>query len=823
MTSMRMSGSATPVGGDLGALDDTVIRFAHLADGRRGVFEGSRIGVVVTDLERNVRYANPAALRMFGLQSIDGVKLESMFPDETAREILRRQLDDRRHGLIGNYSVEGRRANNKHVSLEVTGLPIPDQHGVIVGALGLFRDVGQQQLANRIHDLNRRVNEAEPLLTGLAEALKTAFDFDRMSVSRFSRDKTHVNAFFTYGHDGSVAQKRWYWLNVAQSKWLMDEGAKIVPDIVKLMDEDLWKPLKDDAAVQDLLRAGIKSSLRRDVRRGGDVLGSVTLMSPTLDGFTEEQRRAFEELPIDATVLQALSHEEKLSMMERLDLLKALNGCATVRDACETLAHKLVRNFGWHHVSILRVDRTAGSVNLLAQDWVEQNWIRLDDDYAQPIGVGILGRVVKTGATQNVADVLKDPDYVRGVASAEVRSELCVPIFGDDEKDVRWIINVEDTRESAFAADECDALEEVAREVGGLMHRISELYILTQCFEHAADPVFVTDAELRIRRANGAAARLLGFKHASEITGDLDSLFEDPLVRSRLIECAPGDLGEFVMRRAGDRGKGLSDGAVGTVPVFVSRQDFPAGLTGSIFIAHDTLAIRRTVELELLEKAAYEVAVETSSPLALAICELEGLFRAHAPGELRQNAATSAVSSDERRRVDTVLRLLGRVRHGYSKLAMFNPKARPKPSELSDLSLRAEIEAIAAGLAEVDRVRVMVEGEGALPCVRGDHFQIGTIFETLLSELLRYAPETQPVEAVLAAKGGTVEVRLRGFLAPAGDGEAAAREWSRTRAEFAIAKPLIDEFMLAHRGSFGATVAPNGRTEFLLRFPSAGA
>src|SRR5206468_910506 len=145
--------------------------------------------------------------------------------------------------------------------------------------------------------------------------------------------------------------------------------------------------------------------------------------------------------------------------------------------------------------------------------------------------------------------------------------------------------------------------------------------------------------------------------------------------RSRLIECAPGDLGEFAMRRAGERGEGESNGAVTTVPVFVSRQDFPAGLTGSIFIAHDTLAMRRTVELELLEKAAYEVAVETSSPLALAICELESLFRANAPGEPRQNAATSAVSSDERRRVDKVVRLLGRVRHGYSKLAMFNPKA----------------------------------------------------------------------------------------------------------------------------------------------------
>src|SRR4029453_16879961 len=154
MTGMTISGPAAPVGGDLGALDDTVIRFAQLADGRGGVLEGSRIGVVVTDLERNVRYANPAALRMFGLQSFDGVKLESLFPDETAREILRRQLDDRRHGLIGNYSVEGRRANNKHVSLEITGLPIPDQHGVIVGALGLFRDIGQQKFATAIHTPN---------------------------------------------------------------------------------------------------------------------------------------------------------------------------------------------------------------------------------------------------------------------------------------------------------------------------------------------------------------------------------------------------------------------------------------------------------------------------------------------------------------------------------------------------------------------------------------------------------------------------------------------------------------------------------------------
>ena len=819
MTSTATPGStaAREPGRDI--LDDTLIRFSNLEHGRREVLDASGIGVVIIDMARNVRYANLAALNMLGLAGYEGIKLDSIFRDEAAREVLRHQLDDRKAGFIGNYSVQAYRPDGSRVPLEITGLPIPDQHGVVVGSLGLFRNVEQQELANSIHDINRTVDDAGALLNAMAEALKPSFPFARMSVSCFSRDKSHVNALFTYGHS-SEGQRRWWFLNEDQKRWMMDPKATVIPDLVEFMSQPLWGRFRDDPAVQEMLAAGIRSAMRRDIRRGGNVVGAVTLLSKNLDGFTESQRQAFEELPIDASVLQALAFLETKALRRRVELFNALNNCTTIFDACSVLAKKVVENFGFSHVSILLCDRSEGRIRLLAQHWADENEpIRLPDDYSQPIDEGILGRVVSSGNMENVPNVLADHDYTPSVSSTEVRSELCVPIFAEDDQSlVRWIINVEDTRECAFAADECDALQELAREVGGLIHRISVLYMLTESFEHASDAVFITNAALRIRRANRAAASLLGFKDPAAITGELDDIFTDTHARHRLGGGPPGDLGEFIVRRIGERTKDAPDAPLTTIPVYVSRQDVPAGLTGSIFILRDTRQMRRTVELELLEKAAYEVAVETSSPLALAVCELEHIARVMAMGP--SPPPTGPGSIDEMRRVSKVLRLLGRVRHGYSKLAMFNPRARPKPSELSRLNLRAEIEALASDLSENDRVRVTVEGAG-VPAINGDHFQLATIFEALLSELLRYAPESQPVEAVLAVTDAQVTVTLRGFIRAQGPGSDAARQWSQARADLSIARPLIDEFMQFHHGDFTEATLPDQRTEFTLHFPTA--
>src|SRR5204863_6274424 len=192
----------------------------------------------------------------------------------------------------------------------------------------------------------------------------------------------------------------------------MGRKLSLVPNVPDSMSQPFCGRFRDDPAVREILGAGIRRALLRDVRRGGDVMGSVTLLSTKLNGFTESHRRAFEELPIDASVLQALSFIETKALKRRVELFKTLNNCTTIFDACSVLAQRVVENFGFSHVSILLCDRSEGRIRLLAQHWADdQEPIRLPDGYSQPIEDGILGRVVRTGNMQNVPNVLMDHDY----------------------------------------------------------------------------------------------------------------------------------------------------------------------------------------------------------------------------------------------------------------------------------------------------------------------------------------------------------------------------------------------------------------------------
>ena len=159
---------------------------------------------------------------------------------------------------------------------------------------------------------------------------------------------------------------------------------------------------------------------------------------------------------------------------------------------------------------------------------------------------------------------------------------------------------------------QCEALEgKLAREVGGPdpSHQRA-LY---------ADRVrssMLSDAglrqrtpSLRIRRANGAAAGLLGFKDASELTGDLDSAARGSrLVRSRLPRrCARRvTLANSSMQRESATAAKADDpgGAAHHRSRCTSRgRIFPRDSRGRFSSLRDTRAIRRTVEFELLEKA----------------------------------------------------------------------------------------------------------------------------------------------------------------------------------------------------------------------------
>jgi PAS domain S-box-containing protein len=797
----------SPTGLDAPSVDDFMVRTLHSLGLRKEVLEESSLAIVEVDMQRRIRYANPSALRLLGAPAdYLGISLDLVFVDERSKKMVDQELGRRRAGFIGNYRVVARRLSDGHeIPLQITGFPIMDERGEVVIGLGLLRSLEQQELADAIRQLNRPGQKPEDLLSGLAAILKRVIPFERMSVSRMSSDMNHVKLFFSSIALGpALRYKRWWALTEGMKQWYAT-GSNIIPDLEKFFEDPVWAPYRSDPAVQELFEAGIKSVLRKDVHRDGRTVCSISLMSRELNGFSKEQEEVLASAPVSAVVLQAYEDCEKTLMTQRLELLKALNRKKKVDDACLELATQLGNIFDWAHVSIFRVDRSAGTLRLLAQHSRGQDPILLQDGYEQLIDKGILGRVVATSEAQNVGNVLEDPDYIRGVQSHRVMSELCVPVGLRDAKDIRWIINVEDTQENAFSSDELLELREVAEEICELMQRIAELFFLDQCFEHASEAIFVTDANLRLRRVNPAAARLVGYEDASKVRGNICDYLEDQDACARLSAPVPGDLGEFVLKQVSPASQGSSR-PPSTIPVFVSRRDFPTGLTGSIFVARDTTSMRQTVQEGILEKAAYSVAAETCTPLSAAISELEGIAR-HASGD----------DASLRR----LLRQLRRVQHGYLRLAMFNPDARPAASTSATLNLRSELEALARNLADPGRIRVEAATPGSPAVIHGDHFQIGFVFETFLIAMLRYAPEEEPVTASVSITGNDVEVRLRGYLDAGMPAQQLDAAWVPSDADMVIAKPLIDEFVANHHGSWLGSLGSDRRAEVKLRFPLA--
>jgi diguanylate cyclase (GGDEF)-like protein len=83
-----------------------------------------------------------------------------------------------------------------------------------------------------------------------------------------------------------------------------------------------------------------------------------------------------------------------------------------------------------------------------------------------PIGIGAAGRCVRSGNTQLIADVDRDPDYVAGHRA--VRSEYLVPIRHRTR--LHGVLNLESTREDFFRPEVCAVFDAVAAQIAGAIH-----------------------------------------------------------------------------------------------------------------------------------------------------------------------------------------------------------------------------------------------------------------------------------------------------------------------------------------------------------------
>ncbi|ANH69362.1 GAF domain-containing protein [Mitsuaria sp. 7] len=818
---------------------------AMLGQMKRAVFDGSRIAVIQRDLDNHVLYANAAALAMSGVEHVDQLRLDRLFAGEAGR-VLDEETRGRRNRELGAYRVTLTCQDDpeRQVAVEVTGLPLMDERGTVVGSLGFFRSLQHQVLTDQVRALTLSHAGRPDLLPLVAEALRRELPFDLMLVSRVVEDDSAWESEIVFNHPPfrQDVPTAWYELNAAQRAF-MESQCGGVHDFETVMSEPPWSDMAEEPMSRQMHAMDLKSSMWRRITRGeGEderTVAIMTLLSRERGAYDEQHLALFNQLPLIEAVLCSLDHAERVRDRRQLKMFRELNRCVDIQGACRCLSDALVEIFDWQHVSLFRIDSARDAIVRVASARRGDDGLAVDTgvswgDYAQGLCQGILGRVVRTMQPQKIPDVTRDPEYVKTPDGEPIRSELAVPIVFSEGERVRFIVNVDDPRVNAFSREHVRQLADIAQEVAGAMERISDLTLMTECVNNVSDPIIATDAKLRIRRVNPAAEALFGVGRKALEGRSLLALFQNPEPLAALLDgteagdrigelrvCRPGVAGVASVTSAvvdeapgavvpgADAAAPAADG--GAISVFVTRRDFPGRLGGHVFIARDLRPIRRSVQLEFLEETAYELAVETQAPLGMAMSCLEDQLEAAFASEAAREQARG-------RELQTVLRQLGRVKHAFTRLAMYNREARVASRVASTIRLDCEIDALLASLAASERRKVVFETAARKVEVEADHMQMHIVVESLLSVLLRAAPETAMVRLTLVPDDELVFLRLRGRLPPARRHGERFSAPEAAQADLRLANPLLGKLMKNQGGALKAGVLPDGDTEFVLSF-----
>lgn len=814
---------------------------AMLGQMKRAVFDGSRIAVIQRDLQNNVLYANAAALTMSGVADVDQLRLDRLFAGEAGR-VLDEETRGRRNRELGAYRVTLTCQDDpeRQVAVEVTGLPLMDERGTVVGSLGFFRSLQHQVLTDQVRALTLSHAGRPDLLPLVAEALRRELPFDLMLVSRVVEDDSAWESEIVFNHPPfrQDVPTAWYELNAAQRGFMEGQDGG-VHDFETVMSEPPWSDMADEPMCRQMRAMDLQSSMWRRITRGeGEderTVAIMTLLSRERGAYDEQHLALFNQLPLIEAVLCSLDHAERVRDRRQLRMFRDLNRCVDIQGACRCLSDALIEIFDWQHVSLFRIDSARDAIVRVASARRGDDGLAVDTgvswgDYSQGIDQGILGRVARTLAPQKIPDVRRDAEYLPTPDGEPIRSELAVPILFPEGERVRFIVNVDDPRVNAFSRDHVRQLADIAHEVAGAMERISDLTLMTECVNNVSDPIIATDAKLRIRRVNPAAEALFGVARKALEGRSLLTLFQNPEPLAALLDgteagdrigelraCRPGaavDEGPDVPPSAATSAapQAASDATADGTPVFITRRDFPGKLGGHVFIARDLRPIRRSVQLEFLEDTAYELAVETQAPLGMAMSCLEDQLEA----AFQSDAAREQTRGRE---LQTVLRQLGRVKHAFTRLAMYNREARVASRVASTIRIDCEIDALLASLAASERRKVVFETAARKVEVEADHMQLHIVVESLLSVLLRAAPETAMVRLTLVPDDELVYLRLRGRLPPARRHGERFSAPEAAQADLRLANPLLGKLMKNQGGALKAGVLPDGDTEFVLSFP----
>lgn len=242
------------------------------------------------------------------------------------------------------------------------------------------------------------------------------------------------------------------------------------------------------------MAAPLRACIAVPLWSGGRVIGTINVGSDQPGAFSYDDVDLLEAIaaqvggPITSARLYDEAQRLAAQVQHRAEQLTILNNLARTANASldlrESLAaatRQIQAGFGYSHVELFLVDDETNEVVL--------NAVAGRDDpqltgYRQHIAIGLIGRTVRTGQTQQVDDVAQDSDYYVRNEREGTRSELCVPIVVSGR--VLGLLNLESQDVAAFTQDDVAVLETAADVLAGaienarLYHRAQAAAVLEE-------------------------------------------------------------------------------------------------------------------------------------------------------------------------------------------------------------------------------------------------------------------------------------------------------------------------------------------------------
>lgn len=166
-------------------------------------FDNIPRGIAKVNREQKITYANRQMCEMLGTNTLNGIDIKKLFPDEKNYSIIDKQLNNRfTNQLASEYEVELTRFDGSKIPISIIAIPDTDQQEETVESFAIAKSLLLEKVIETIHHNVENSCDGKEILRCMAQEVYRVVPFDALRVILYSLDGNNYQSLFSYSRGG---------------------------------------------------------------------------------------------------------------------------------------------------------------------------------------------------------------------------------------------------------------------------------------------------------------------------------------------------------------------------------------------------------------------------------------------------------------------------------------------------------------------------------------------------------------------------------------------------------------------------------------------